>query len=83
MSRTGDRHMKQIYALGTAVVVLSFLAGCSMQPVKAWQRGDLARPDMQWDAALVREAEIRDHTYVSKEAASMGPALGGGGCGCN
>lgn len=70
-------------AVCAALSALMLVSGCSMQPVKAWERGDLARSDMQWEAGLVKEAEIRDHTYVSKEAASMGPTLGGGGCGCN
>ena len=64
-------------------VISSALGACSMQPVKAWQRGDLAKQDMQWQAGLAQEDSVRDHTYVSKEAASLGPSLGGGGCGCN
>ncbi len=66
-----------------AVLVVLVLGGCSMQPVQPWERGDLAREDMQWEAGLVEEVTIRDHTYTSKEAASLSPTLGGGGCGCN
>lgn len=58
------------------------LAGCSMQPVKPWQRGTLAQPVMAWDVDPLL-AEQRAHTQFSKEAASGGPSLGGGGCGCN
>lgn len=57
--------------------------GCAIDPVSPWQRGDLARDEMLWDPGLAGEAVIRDHVYVSKEAASMGTSLGGGGCGCN
>ena len=64
----------------SAVLVL---AACSTQPVQPWQRGDLARPEMAWERGLVEEGVIRTHTFVSKEAASGGAALGGGGCGCN
>ena len=66
-----------------AIVLVGLLNGCALDTVKPWQRGDLALPDMQWEAGLVGEARMRDHTYVSKEAASMGPVLSGGGCGCN
>ena len=58
-------------------------AGCAIEPVSPWQRGDLAREDMAWEPGLVGESLIRDHVYVSKEAASMGTSLSGGGCGCN
>ncbi len=66
-----------------AALGMVLLGGCSLQPVQPWERGDLARDDMQWEAGLVEEATIRDHTYTSKEAASLSPTLGGGGCGCN
>lgn len=65
------------------LLIVSTLGGCAMDPVSPWQRGDLAREDMAWDPGLVGESAIRDHVYVSKEAASMGISLGGGGCGCN
>lgn len=47
------------------------------------QGGYLDRADMAWDAGLVGEAAVRSQTFGSKEAASGGPALGSGGCGCN
>lgn len=62
------------------LVLLISLSGCvAVQP---WQRGTLARPDMQpvTDAA---QAAFEDHTYFSKEASSGGRGFGGGGCGCN
>lgn len=69
-----------------AVIVLLLAAsagGCALEKVQPWQREDLARPEMAWDAGLVEEQAMRDHTYASKEAASGGATLGGGGCGCN
>ncbi|MEN8720843.1 MAG: DUF4266 domain-containing protein [Oceanococcaceae bacterium] len=65
------------------VVLIAMLSGCTITPVQPWERGELAHPDMQWEAGLVDEAAIREHTYTSKEAASLSPTLGGGGCGCN
>jgi hypothetical protein len=58
---------------------LSILGGCAN--VAPSQRGTLARPDMQWGFDRAAEA-INGHTYASKEAASGGKAVGGGGCGC-
>lgn len=60
---------------------LMLLAGCSGLP-RAWQRGDLAKPEMAWDPDPV-DAAIRDHTYQSKEAASGRATVAGGNCGCN
>ena len=61
-------------------VAFGLLSGCvTVQP---WQRGTLAREDMQpgGEPAL---AAFDDHTYFSKEASSGGRGFGGGGCGCN
>jgi hypothetical protein len=57
-------------------------AGCSSLGVKPWQRGDLARADMQLGANPL-DAAIDDHLYFSKEASSGGRSFAGGGCGCN
>ncbi len=50
--------------------------------VKPWQRGTLAREDMQVNADAL-QAGLDDHIYFSKEASSGGRGFGGGGCGCN
>jgi hypothetical protein len=65
-----------------ALACLLLLAGCAGMEPKAWQRGDLARPEMAWDPDPV-DAAIREHTYNSKEAASGSATVAGGGCGCN
>ena len=67
----------------TGIVLL--LSGCShLMPaeVKPWQRGTLAREDMALTPHPVQEM-IDEHIYFSKEAASGGSGVGGGGCGCN
>ena len=65
-------------------VLLTLMAsGCALEQVQPWQREYLARPEMNWDAGIVEEQAMRDHTYVSKEAATGGATIGGGGCGCN
>jgi hypothetical protein len=55
-------------------------AGCTN--VKPYERGYLARQDMQFDADPV-DARFKQHIYGSKEAARGGYGVGGGGCGCN
>ncbi len=67
---------------GAIAACLLLLAGCAGMEPKAWQRGDLARPEMAWDPDPV-DAAIREHTYNSKEAASGSATVAGGGCGCN
>lgn len=58
------------------------LAGCADLGAKPWQRGTLARADMQVESDAV-QAGLDDHIYFSKEASSGGRGFGGGGCGCN
>jgi Domain of unknown function (DUF4266) len=65
-----------------AVALLLSLAGCADLGAKPWQRGTLARADMQVEADPV-QAGLDDHIYFSKEASSGGRGFGGGGCGCN
>ncbi|MDZ4297561.1 MAG: DUF4266 domain-containing protein [Moraxellaceae bacterium] len=61
---------------------LLLLAGCSIQPVQPWQRATLADPAMAWEMDPLL-SDYNEQTQVSKEAASGGATLGGGGCGCN
>lgn len=68
--------------LVAALTAAALLSGCSAWGAKPWQRGALARADMQLDADPV-QAGLDDHIYFSKEASSGGRGFGGGGCGCN
>lgn len=59
------------------------LAGCSgLAPVQPWEKGMLARPEMTFEADVL-ESKFLEHVYTSKENASGGNGVGGGGCGCN
>ena len=58
------------------------LAGAGCQHVKPWQRGALADPIMQSDRDPIGVA-MDEHVFFSREAASGGRGVGGGGCGCN
>lgn len=68
---------------------LMLLSGCgitsdifSISDVKPWERGTLAREDMQLVTDSI-ESSVDDHIYFSKEASTGGGGLQGGGCGCN
>jgi len=63
-------------------IALVMLAGCATEPVKAWQRGSLARRDMALDRDPLGRKYFQ-HLHDSKEAANGGEGAGGGGCGCN
>lgn len=58
------------------------LCACAMQPVQPWERGHLARWDMQWDPDPLQRAQD-EHTRFSKEGSSGSIGAAGGGCGCN
>ena len=76
--RTAARAAPALLAAACAL-----LAGCAaLPPVQPWEKGLLARPEMQLDARRL-EASFADHVYVSKEAGLSGRGVGGGGCGCN
>lgn len=59
------------------------LAGCaSFAPPQPWEKQDLARPSMQFDADALDARNVQ-HIYFSREGAAGGYGVGGGGCGCN
>lgn len=61
------------------VIAVGLISGCSH--VSLTQRGTLAKDEMQWESDP-SIAALAEHAYTSKEAASGGRAIGGGGCGC-
>jgi hypothetical protein len=65
-----------------AALILSPLLVMGCATVKPWQRELLADPIMQSDRNPLQSAQL-DHIYFSREAASGGRSVGGGGCGCN
>jgi hypothetical protein len=65
---------------GTVALLAALAAGCAA--VKPWQRGTLADPIMQAGRDPLGQAMI-DHVWFSREAATGGQSVGGGGCGCN
>jgi hypothetical protein len=75
--------MKQLGKLMLAALVVAQLSGCaSLERVKPWERGTLAKEEMSLNSAGLDNA-LDDHIYFSKEGSSGGRSFAGGGCGCN
>jgi len=68
--------------VAAALVLSTGFAGCTFAPPKPWEKGELAKPSMQFDADRL-DARNQEHVYQSKEAVTGGYGVGGGGCGCN
>lgn len=70
--------------LASCVVAMGILlTGCAgPSGPAAWDKSLIARPEMamSWNPLATR---FEQHVYDSKEAASGGYGVGGGGCGCN
>lgn len=71
---------KTIIGFTALNLFLSLAGGCAT--VKPWQREMLADPIMQPGRNPIAAAQL-EHIYFSREAASGGNTVGGGGCGCN
>ena len=67
---------------GALLLCVASLQGCSLAPVQAWDKQDLARPEMAIDPDRL-DAAHTDHIHFSREGAAGGWRIGGGGCGCN
>ena len=75
--------MKQVGKLMLAALVVAQLSGCvTLERVKPWERGTLAKKEMALNSAGLDNA-LDDHIYFSKEGSSGGRSFAGGGCGCN
>jgi len=66
----------------TGILLVVALCGCGTATVQPWERGILARDEMQWQPDVM-DANLRNQVYASKEASSGGSGAAGGGCGCN
>ena len=64
------------------LLLLAALLLAACETVQPWERGTLAREDMQWQPDVM-EDRLRNHIQYSKEASSGGSGAAGGGCGCN
>lgn len=65
----------------TTIVAVLCLSACTT-PVKPWERGTLAKREMAITPSPALK-KLRDHVFVSKEAAQGGYGSAASGCGCN
>ncbi|MDQ3366276.1 MAG: DUF4266 domain-containing protein [Myxococcota bacterium] len=64
------------------VLVVSALAGCGRQAVRASEKRFLADQVMVFDEDP-HESSSNEHVRTNREGAAGGRGAGGGGCGCN
>ena len=73
----------RILKVATLVTAFALLSGCSVfKPPQPWEKGFLAKPEMSMGSDAL-DQRFTQHIYTSKENASGGYGVGGGGCGCN
>ena len=72
--------MSNYICLSFLLVAMLISTGCSS--VKPWEKGYLADYTMKTDRDVL-EVVFTEHMWFSREAASGGASIGGGGCGCN
>lgn len=72
----------RLFVLFAALALAASLTSCAAMSVKPWDRDLMADKRMRF-AALPLETAVDGHIYFSKEAATGGMSVGGGGCGCN
>ncbi|MBK8958895.1 MAG: DUF4266 domain-containing protein [Proteobacteria bacterium] len=76
-----DRWVPSFRVSAAVLVVVASAASVGCAEVQVWQRGRLARPDMALRPYPAQRA-LREHVYMSREAALGGATAAGGGCGC-
>ena len=68
------------WILGWLLLGAALASGC--KHVSPWERGALAESVMNPDSEPLGNM-MAEHMWFSREAASGGRGVGGGGCGCN
>jgi hypothetical protein len=71
---------RKFFPVVALVAVALSQTGC--ETVQPWQRKTLADYTMRGDRDPMGDG-IAEHIYFSREMASGGKGVGGGGCGCN
>ena len=74
------RLIQKIICASVSAILIGTQSGCDT--VKPWQRKTLADYTMRGDRDPLADG-IYDHIFFSREMASGGKGVGGGGCGCN
>ncbi len=77
------RHLFQKPVHALLLMIMLALSGCAIgTAVQPWEKETLARREMTFEGDPL-DTKNTEHIYSSKEAASGGSGVGGGGCGCN
>lgn len=63
-------------------LTLSILLAQGCIGVKPWERASLGTYPMRSDRDSLNDS-LAEHIYFTREAATGGRGVGGGGCGCN
>ena len=74
------RRLASVVLLAALLGGSALLSGC--QTVEAWQKGNLAEYAMRPDSDPLEDV-MSAHVQFSREGATGGEGVGGGGCGCN
>ncbi len=72
--------MRYLIAIVGLAGLLAGGMGCAR--VQPWQRGTLSEYIMRADRDPLDDS-LQEHVYFTRESASGGRGVGGGGCGCN
>lgn len=78
----GARWPRRLLGLVLIGVVGTTGTGCAYAPPQPWEKGNLAKKEMTMEGDPLDQRYVQ-HIYSSKENASGGYGVGGGGCGCN
>ena len=70
------------HRLPLLIGLAALLLGNGCANVQPWQRGSLADITMRPDRETLPRT-LAEHMWFSREAATGGRGIGGGGCGCN
>lgn len=76
------RQTARVAGVAVWLCAAAILVGCSLTPVRPWQKEALAHPQMGFDGDRL-DTRYTEHIHFSREASSGGAGIGGGGCGCN
>jgi len=72
----------RLLGLAISLALTAMSGGCAFAPPQPWEKGNLAKGEMTMAADPLDQRFVQ-HIYASKENASGGYGVGGGGCGCN
>jgi len=77
-----SRPLRFVRSAFAALLAAGACSGCAFNPPQPWEKGNLARQEMTMGGDPLDQRFVQ-HIYGSKENASGGYGVGGGGCGCN